>query len=202
MKPLALGVLVSGGGTNLEAVLEAIEAGRLPAEVKLVASNKPGVFALERARRRGIPTEVVEHRGFPTREAFDAELVRLLRARAVECVVLAGFMRIVTPVLLDAFPDRVVNVHPALLPSFPGVHGPAQAVAYGVKVAGCTVHFVDDTLDGGPIIAQRCVTVLDGDDEDALAARILDQEHVAFPEAIQLFCEGRLSVEGRHVRIR
>lgn len=205
MTRLALGVLVSGGGTNLEAVLEAIEAGALPAQVNLVVSNKPGAFALERARRRDIPTEIVEHRAFPTREAFDAELVRVLRARGVECVVLAGFMRIVTPVLLGAFPDRVVNVHPALLPSFPGVHGPAQAVAYGVKVAGCTVHLVDAGTDTGPVIAQRAVPVEDDDTAETLAARILVEEHRALPAALRAIAEGRVEVlraEGARTRVR
>lgn len=200
-RPLALGVLVSGGGTNLEAIFAAIEARELSAVVRVVVSNKPGAYALERARARGVPTCVIDHRAFAGREAFDAELVRVLREHAVSCVVLAGFMRIVTTTLLDAFPDRVVNVHPALLPAFPGVHGPAQALAYGVKVAGCTVHFVDAGVDTGPIIVQRAVSVAEGDDEAALAARILVEEHRALPEALHAIAEGRVSVvrpvEGR-----
>jgi phosphoribosylglycinamide formyltransferase-1 len=193
--PLALGVLVSGGGTNLEAIFGAIEARELSAAVRVVISNKAGAYALERARARGVPTCVIDHRAFAGREAFDAEIVRVLRDHAVSCVVLAGFMRIVTSVLIDAFPDRVVNVHPALLPSFPGVHGPAQALAYGVKVAGCTVHFVDAGVDTGPIIAQRAVDVAEGDDAAALAARILVEEHRALPQALQAIAEGRVRVD-------
>ena len=193
--PLALGVLVSGGGTNLEANFGAIEARELSAAVRVVISNKAGAYALERARARGVPTCVIDHRAFAGREAFDAEIVRVLRDHAVSCVVLAGFMRIVTSVLIDAFPDRVVNVHPALLPSFPGVHGPAQALAYGVKVAGCTVHFVDAGVDTGPIIAQRAVDVAEGDDAAALAARIHVEEHRALPQALQAIAEGRVRVD-------
>ncbi len=151
---IALGVLVSGSGTNLQAILDAVAARTLDAKVALVLSNVARAGALERARAAGVPTAVVEHQRYPDRRAFDAAVVAALREHGVELVVLAGFMRIVTDVLLGAFPMRVVNIHPALLPSFPGVHGPRQAIAYGVRVAGCTVHFVDGGTDTGPIIAQ------------------------------------------------
>jgi phosphoribosylglycinamide formyltransferase-1 len=205
VKTLRLGVLVSGTGTNLEAIFKAIERGDLPAEVRVVVSNKAAAPALARAVDRGVSGAVVDHRAFSTREAFDAEVVRILRGYEVECVVLAGFMRIVTPVLLDAFPDRVVNVHPALLPAFPGVHAQAQALDYGVKVAGCTVHFVDAGTDTGPVIAQSVVPVRDDDTADTLAARILVQEHQLLPEVLRAIAEGRVSIrreEGKRPRVR
>jgi phosphoribosylglycinamide formyltransferase-1 len=202
---LDLGVLVSGTGTNLGAILEAIQAGRLDARVRLVISNKPGVKALERAAAHDVPSQVVSHRDHATREAFDAALVEALRAVDVTTVVLAGFMRVVTPVLLDAFPDRVINVHPALLPAFPGVDAQAQAIAYGVRVSGCTVHVVDAGVDTGPIIAQAAVPVLDGDDRDRLAARILEQEHTLLVEALSWIAAGRVAVDrsgGGRARVR
>jgi phosphoribosylglycinamide formyltransferase-1 len=203
---ITLGVLVSGSGTNLQAILDAIAARKLDAEVGLVLSNVAGAGALERARGAGVPTAVIEHRGYPDRRAFDAGVVAALRERGVELVVLAGFMRIVTDVLLDAFPMRIVNVHPALLPSFPGVHGPRQAIAYGVRVSGCTVHFVDGGTDTGPIIAQEAVPVLEGDDEDALRLRILAREHELLPRALQWIAEGRVTVDapapGSRPRVR
>lgn len=198
---LTLGVLVSGSGTNLQSILEAIASESLDARVAVVISNKAGVRAIERAKNAGIPHEVLSHRQFPTREAFDAEMVSLLRMRAVDLVVMAGFMRIVTPVLLDAFPDRVVNVHPALLPSFPGVDAQAQALAAGVKITGCTVHFVDAGTDTGPIIAQAAVPVHDADTHDSLRDRILAMEHRLFPAVLQWIAEGRVHVANRRVRI-
>ncbi len=198
---LALGVLVSGSGSNLQAILDACAAGTLDARVRVVLSNKPDVYALERARRAGVATEVLSHRDFATRETYDAGLVRALRARGVDTVVLAGFMRIVTPTLLDAFANRVVNVHPALSPAFAGVDAQRQAFDYGAKVAGCTVHFVDAGTDTGPIITQRAVPVLEDDTLESLRARILEQEHRALPEALQWLAEGRLRVEGRRVRV-
>lgn len=191
---LRLGVLISGTGTNLGAILDAVAAGRLGARVELVISNKPGVLGLERAATAGVPTCVLAHAGFPSREAFDAAIVEALRAASVDVVVLAGFMRVVTDVLLDAFPDRVINVHPALLPAFPGVDAQAQALAYGVTVSGCTVHFVDRGVDTGPIILQRAVPVHPSDDRDALAKRILAEEHLALVEALQLIVERRVAV--------
>lgn len=203
--PLDLGVLVSGTGTNLGAILAAVEDGRLDARVRLVVSNKPGVLALDRAVARGVPTAVLSHKGFASREAFDAAMVERLRAAGVTHVVLAGFMRVVTPVLLDAFPDRVINVHPALLPAFPGLDAQAQALAYGVRVTGCTVHLVDAGVDTGPILAQASVPVEDGDDRSSLAARILVREHQLLVQCLQWIAEGSVSVErtpGARARIR
>jgi phosphoribosylglycinamide formyltransferase 1 len=192
---LRLAVLVSGGGTNLQAILDAIERRALDAEVTLVLSNKPGAFALERARLAGVPTQVVSHREFATREAFDGAVVEAIRARGADWVVLAGFMRLVTPVLLDAFPHRVVNVHPALLPAFPGAHAQADALAYGVRFTGCTVHLVDAGTDTGPIIAQAVVPVRDDDSVETLTARLLTEEHALLPAVLQWVAEGRVKVE-------
>lgn len=192
---IRLGVLVSGSGTNLQAVLDAIAEGRLDATVALVLSNVPGAKALERARAAGIETVVVDHKAFEDRPSFDGAVVAALRARGVEVVVLAGFMRLVTDVLLGAFPMRVVNVHPALLPAFPGVHAQKQAFDYGVRVTGCTVHFVDGGTDTGPIIAQAVVPVLEGDDEEKLRLRILTKEHELLPKVLQWIAEGRVDVE-------
>ena len=191
---MRIAVLVSGSGTNLQAILDAVTSGALRAEVALVLSNKAGVKALERAASAGVPTVVLSHKSFASREAFDAEVVRELRARGVELVVLAGFMRIVTATLLDAFPDRVVNIHPSLLPSFPGVDAQAQAFHAGVAVAGCTVHLVDGGMDSGAILAQAVVPVLASDDEESLRHRILAQEHRLFPAVLQWFVEGRVRV--------
>ena len=189
-----LGVLVSGSGTNLQAILDAVAAGRLRAKIAVVISNVATAKALDRARSASVPTAVVDHKAFAGREAFDAALVETLRAHHVDCVVLAGFMRIVTPVLLGAFPHRVVNIHPALLPAFPGVHAQRQALEYGVRVTGCTVHFVDAGMDTGPIIAQSTVPVLDGDDEPTLVARLLEQEHALLPEVLQWIADGSVTV--------
>ncbi len=193
-------VLVSGSGTNLQALLDARAAGSLAADIVLVVSNKPGVGALDRAAARGVATEVIPHRDYPSREAFDGALVAALRARDVELVVLAGFMRVLTSVFLDAFPGRVLNVHPALLPSFPGVDAQAQALAYGVRVTGATVHFVDAGVDTGPIVAQAPVPVLDDDTVDTLRARILREEHRLLVGAVHAVATGRARVEGRRVR--
>ncbi len=197
MAVIALGVLVSGSGTNLQAILDAIDAGKLDAKVALVVSNVAGAGALERATTRGIPTRVIDHRGFADRAAFDAALVAELRAHGSQYVVLAGFMRIVTRTLLEAFPARVVNVHPALLPAFPGVDAQEQALRYGVRVAGCTVHFVDAGTDSGPIIAQAVVPVLESDDTASLRSRILEKEHELLPRVLQWLAEGRVTVEPR-----
>lgn len=204
-----LGVLVSGSGTNLQAVIDAVASGRLHAKIGVVVANVATAKALDRARAAGIPTVVVDHKAHASREAFDAAVVEVLRAHGAQCVVLAGFMRIVTPVLLDAFPHRVVNIHPALLPAFPGVHAQAQALAYGVRVSGCTVHLVDAGMDTGPILAQAAVPVLDGDDEEALRERILAKEHELLPAVLQWIAEGRVEVlpptgpgEGARTRVR
>lgn len=198
---LKIGVLASGSGSNLQAIIDASQMGMIPVEVALVLSDKPDAYALRRAEQAGIATAVVRPAEYAAREEYDAEIVRLLQQAGVEAVALAGYMRLVTTVLLDAFPQRVLNIHPALLPSFPGLHGQRQAFEYGVKVAGCTVHFVDAGLDSGPIILQAPVPVLEDDDADTLAARILEQEHIIYPLALKLLAEGRLTVEGRRVKI-
>jgi phosphoribosylglycinamide formyltransferase-1 len=198
---LRLGVLVSGGGTNLQALIDACAAADFPAEVAVVASNLPGALALDRARKAGIATVVLEHRAFKSRDDFEAKLADALDAHQVSLTCLAGFMRLLGPGFLRRFPGKVLNIHPALLPSFPGLHGPRQALAYGAKLAGCTVHFVDEGCDTGPIVAQAVVPVLPGDDEATLAARILVEEHRLYPLAVRLFAEGRLHVEGRTVRV-
>jgi phosphoribosylglycinamide formyltransferase 1 len=206
---IRLGVLASGGGTNLQALLDACAARRIDAEVALVLSNVPDAGALQRAVRAGVETACLPSKGVTDRAAYDQALVERLREARVDLVGLAGYMRLVTPAFLRAFGPsaetrgcpRVVNIHPALLPSFPGLHGPRQALEAGVKVAGCTVHFVDEGTDTGPIIVQAAVPVLDGDTEATLAARILEQEHRLYPQAIQWIAEGRLSLEGRRVRL-
>jgi len=196
------GVLISGSGTNLQAILDRVAAGTLDCRVALVVSNRPEAAGLARARAAGVPTCVIPHRDFASREAFDAALVAALREAGVELVVLAGFDRLITHTLLEAFPQRIMNIHPALLPSFKGLHAQRQALEYGVRVAGATVHFVDEATDHGPIILQAAVAVAPDDTAESLGARILSVEHVIYPQAIQLFAEGRLVVEGRHVRIR
>ena len=206
MATLKLGVLVSGSGTNLQAILDATEDGSLDAEVRLVLSNVPGVKSLERAAAAGKSAVVLSHRDFTDREAFDKALVTTLRQAGVEWVALAGFMRLLTPVFLRAFEGRIVNIHPALLPAFPGAHGQRDAFNYGVKVAGCTVHFVDEGVDSGPIIAQRAVPVLDDDTEATLAARILQQEHQVYVEVLRLLAAGRVEIvpgsNGQRNRVR
>lgn len=196
---MRVGVLVSGSGTNLQALLDADAAGALGASVCVVLSNVPGVAALDRATKAGVATAVIPHRGFATREDFDRALVETLRAHGVELVVLAGFLRIVTHVLLDAFPQRVVNVHPSLLPAFPGLHAQAQALEHGVRVAGCTVHLVDAGMDTGPILAQSAVPVLDGDTVDTLRARILREEHRTLVATVNALAAGRVRIDGRRV---
>ena len=199
---MKVGVLVSGRGSNLGALLAAQAAGTLaPAEIVAVISNRPDAAALDRARAAGVPADVIDHRVFLDRADFDRELVAALRARDVEAVVLAGFMRILTPAFLDAFPGRVINTHPALCPAFPGTGAPAQALAHGVKVTGVTVHFVDAGVDTGPIIAQRAVPVLPGDDAGSLHARIQVEEHRLLPAVVRALAAGRLAIEGRKVVI-
>jgi phosphoribosylglycinamide formyltransferase-1 len=196
-----LGVLISGSGSNLQAIIDNIEAGRVDAKIQIVISNEADVLGLERARRHGIPSLVIPHKGLK-REEYDQKLVGTLRAYRVELVVLAGFMRIITQVLLRAFPRRVMNIHPALLPAFPGTHVWQAEVDYGVKFAGCTVHFVDEGTDTGPIVIQAVVPVYDDDTADTLNARILKQEHKIYSQAIQLYAEGRLEIHGRRVRVK
>jgi phosphoribosylglycinamide formyltransferase 1 len=192
-----LGVLVSGRGSNLQALIDAIADGRLDASIAVVISNVAGAGGLDRARNAGIETAVVDHRGWPSRDDYDRALVEALRARDVDVVCLAGFMRRIGPGFIAAFPDRIVNIHPSLLPSFPGLHAQRQALAHGVKVSGVTVHLVTAELDAGPVIVQRAVPVLDTDTEDTLAARILVEEHEAYPEAVRRVLDGTWAVEGR-----
>jgi phosphoribosylglycinamide formyltransferase-1 len=192
---ITLGVLVSGTGSNLQALLDAVAQKKLDARVAVVVSNVPGAGGLERARDAGVEAVVVDHKAYADRRAFDAAVVEVLRARGVEVVVLAGFMRLVTDALLGAFPMRVVNVHPSLLPAFPGVHSQQQAFDYGVRIAGCTVHLVDGGTDTGPILAQAAVPVEEGDDAESLRLRILAREHELLPQVLQWMAEGRVSVE-------
>lgn len=201
MEKLRLGVLASGRGSNLQSIMDSAAAGKIHSEVAVVISDKKDAFALERARKAGIPAEFVDYKSFPSKQEYEGAIVGLLKRYDVGLVCLAGYMRIVGKVILEAFPNRVLNIHPALLPSFPGLHGQRQAWEYGVKFSGCTVHFVDEGMDTGPIIIQAVVPVLDDDTEDTLAARILEQEHKIYPEAIRLFAEGRLKINGRKVSV-
>lgn len=198
---LKIGVLASGNGSNLQSIVDSIQTGNLPVAVACVICNNADAFALERAEKHGIPAIHLDHRAFAGREAYDTALVKTLKEHGAELVVLAGFMRIITPVLIDAFPMRIMNIHPALLPAFPGLHAQKQALNYGVKVAGCTVHFVDAGTDTGPIIAQAAVPVLDDDTEETLSKRIQVEEHRLYPQAIKLFAEDRLQLDGRKVVI-
>ncbi len=195
MEPLKLGVLVSGSGSNLQAILQAIDRERLNAQVRLVVSNKAKAFALERAKKAGVPSKVIRHKGFASREKFDQNLVDALRDAGAEWIVLAGFLRLLTPAFLDAYPMRVINIHPALLPAFPGVDAQQQALDYGVRATGCTVHFVDAGTDTGPIIAQSIVAVRPDDTHDTLASRILAREHKLLPVVLQWIAEGRVRVD-------
>jgi phosphoribosylglycinamide formyltransferase-1 len=199
---LKLGVLVSGNGSNLQSIIDHIEKGSLKAIIKIVISNSPDAYGIIRAKKHGIPVAVIKNSEFKNKEKFDLELIRILKSHNVDLVILAGFMRIITPILLNAFPQKVMNIHPALLPSFPGTHGQKQALEYGVKLSGCTVHFVDEGVDTGPIIIQSAVQVFDDDTEETLAARILKEEHRIYPQAIQLFTEGKIEITGRKVRIK
>lgn len=200
MSRVPVAVLISGSGSNLQAILDASADPGFPAEVALVLSNRADAFGLERARRAGVAAEVISSRGL-SREAYDAALVERLSAGGVSWVCLAGFMRIVTPTLLSAFPNRVLNIHPALLPSFPGLHGAEQAWRAGVRLAGATVHLVDEGTDTGPILAQGVVPVHQDDDAETLAARILTVEHRLYPMVLRWAAEGRIHVDGRSVTI-
>lgn len=195
-----VGVLISGRGSNLQAIIDAIAAGKLRAEVAIVISNRPDAVGLERARKAGVETLVLDHQDkakFSTREDYDRELARELKARNVGLVCLAGFMRLLTPAFLEAFPNAILNIHPSLLPAFPGINAQYQAWEHGVKYSGVTVHFVTTELDGGPIILQEPVPVRDDDDAEALSARILETEHRLYPQAIQIVLDGGWRVEGR-----
>ena len=199
---LRVGVLASGNGSNLQSLIDRSKEGSLPAVIACVISNNASAFALERARRHGIPALHLDHRLFAGREAYDKAVVDSLRDHGVELVALAGFMRIISPVLIEAFPNAIMNIHPALLPSFPGLHAQQQALDHGVKIAGCTVHFVDAGTDTGPIICQAAVPVVEGDSEETLSARIQVEEHRLYPLAVRLFAGGKLSVDGRRVIVK
>jgi phosphoribosylglycinamide formyltransferase-1 len=198
---MRLGVLISGRGSNLDAILRAIEAGRLGCEPALVLSNRADARGLATARDRGVPVAVVDHRGHAQREDYDRMVVKALREARVDVVALAGFDRLVTPVLLRAYPQRVVNVHPALLPAFKGLHAQRQALEYGARVTGATVHFVDEHMDHGPIILQAAVAIAPDDTEGTLAARVLEIEHAIYPAALALLVAGRLRIFGRRVHV-
>jgi phosphoribosylglycinamide formyltransferase 1 len=200
-EPLKLGILISGSGSNLQSIIDNIEKGALNAVIKVVISNNHQAFGLTRAQKHGLPVAVLKHEDFRTREDFDTELIRILKRNEIDLVVLAGFMRILTPAILRAFPHKIINIHPALLPSFPGIHGQKKAFEYGVKFSGCTVHFIDEGVDTGPIIIQSVVPVLQNDTEETLAARILQEEHRIYPQAIQFIAEGKIKITGRKVQI-
>jgi phosphoribosylglycinamide formyltransferase 1 len=199
---LKLGVLISGSGSNLQSIIDNIEKGILKATIKIVICNNPHSFGVNRAQKHGLPVVVLKHEDFRTREDFDTELIRILKSNEIDLIVLAGFMRILTPVFLKAFPQKIINIHPALLPSFPGIHGQKDAFEYGVKFSGCTVHFVDEGVDTGPIIIQSVVPVFQDDTRETLAARILKEEHRIYPQAIQFFAEGKIAIIERKVQIK
>lgn len=200
--PIKLAVLVSGNGSNFQAIIDAIEAGRIPnTRVACLISNKSEAFALERARKHNVKTIVLDHKAYPNRQAYDTALIELLRQHEADLVILAGFMRLLSPIMIDAFPNAIMNIHPALLPAFPGLDAQQQAFDYGVRYTGCTVHFVDKGTDTGPIILQSIVPVLGSDTIESLTQRIHGEEHRTYVEAVRLFCAGRLKVEGRKVII-
>ena len=205
-QPLRLGVLASGRGSNLQAIIDAIETGALHARIVVVVSNKREAPALDRARRHSITEVFLDPKPFSgrpdTREAYDRALLDVLQKHEAELVLLAGYMKIVTSVLIQAYPHRIMNIHPALLPAFPGLDVQQKALDYGVKISGCTVHFVTEGVDEGPIIVQAAVPIHEADTAETLAARILEQEHCLYPQAVQLYAEGKLHVEGRRVRIQ
>jgi len=202
MVRLRVGVLASGRGTDFQSLVDARDRGDLSVDLAILVCNVPGAPVLERAKKSGVPTVVVDHRPFgKDRDGFEREVVKALREARTELVVFAGFMRLVTSYFVGQFPMRIMNIHPSLLPAFPGTHAQRDALEAGVKVTGCTIHFVDASVDGGPIILQKAVPIREDDTEETLAARILEQEHSLLPLAVRLFAEGRLNVEGRRVRI-
>ena len=193
-----LGILLSGRGSNFDAIADSIQAGRLPAEIAVVISNRADAPGLESARRRGLQTLLIPSKG-RVREEHDREVIAALRGAGVDLVCLAGYMRLLSPEFVRAFPNRILNIHPSLLPAFPGLEAQKQAIEAGAKVSGCSVHFVDEHLDHGPVILQRTVPVFEGDDEHSLAARILEQEHIAYTEALRRLIAGEVEIEGKKV---
>lgn len=196
---IRLGIVASGSGTNAQAMIDAAEAGRLDADIRVIIANRPGAKVLDRAAKHGIPAVCLDHTAFPDRLSFDMAMVEKLKEYGVDTVALAGYMRIVTPEFLQAFPDRVLNIHPALLPSFPGTHGARDAWNYGAKFSGCTVHLVNPVMDGGPIIIQAAIPVRQDEDDEQLLDRIHVFEHRIYVQALQWMAEGRLSLDGRRV---
>ena len=197
-----IGVLVSGSGTNLQAIIEAIEAGKIKGKICIVISDNPDAYALKRAKKYNIETQYINYKEFNNREEFDKKIISLLKEKNCDLVVLAGYLKILTPYFINAYKNKIMNIHPTLLPSFPGLHVQKKAIDHGVKVSGCTVHFVDEGLDSGPIIIQRAVEVKKDDTEETLTKRILKEEHQIYPRAIQLFAQKRLTINGRRVIIR
>jgi phosphoribosylglycinamide formyltransferase-1 len=197
-----IAVLASGRGSNFQAVIDAIANGQIPASCVALITDNPGAYALERARKADVPVVVLDYASFRSRAEYEHALLDTMQRQEADLFVLAGYMRILGAAIVQSFPNKIVNIHPALLPGFTGLHAQRQAVEYGVKVAGCTVHFVDENLDCGPIILQRCVPVREDDDEVSLSERILVEDHTCYPEAVRLFCEDRLEIAGRIVRIR
>lgn len=202
MRKLPIAVLVSGSGTNLQAIVDAIEAGALAAEIRVVISNNPKAPAVERCRKHGIPAVLHPNGSYGSKEEFEAAISQTVIESGAELICLAGFMKVLSPAFVKRFAGRIMNIHPALLPSFPGLHGQRQALEYGVKISGCTVHFVNEGVDAGPIVLQAAVPVMDNDTEETLSARILNEEHKLYPRAIQLYAEGRLVIKGRRVLIK
>jgi len=197
-----IAVLCSGSGTNLQAIIDNARSGSIPAKISLVLSDKKDAYALERAKKAGIETIILDPKEYKTREDFDKEVVRNLKKKDIGLVVLAGFMRLLSPYLIKEYKNKIINIHPALLPSFKGTHGIKDALSYGAKVTGVTVHFVDEHLDNGPIILQKCVEIKEGDTENTLLERVHSVEHKIYPEAVKLFAEGRLKILGRKVSIK
>jgi phosphoribosylglycinamide formyltransferase-1 len=195
-RPKKLGILLSGRGSNFEAIADSIQAGRLPAEIAIVISNRADAPGLESARRRGLNAKLIPSKG-RLRKEHDAEVMAALEESGADYICLAGYMRLLSPEFIRAFPNRILNIHPSLLPAFPGLDAQKQAIEYGAKVSGCTVHFVDEHLDHGPIILQKTVPVFEGDDEHSLSARILEQEHLAYTEALRMLLTGEVEVQGR-----
>jgi len=198
---IRIAVLVSGRGSNLQAIIDSIENGYLNAQISVVISDISDAYALERARTHGINAVHIDPKKSGSKQAYETEILGVLASNNVQLVLLAGYMKILGKTLLDTYKNRILNIHPALLPAFPGLHAQEQAFRHGVKVAGCTVHFVDEELDGGPIILQKCVEVNEDDTPQTLAERILEQEHKIYPEAVKLFVENKLRIEGRKVKI-
>ena len=201
MSKAILGVLCSGRGTNLQSIMAAVASGQIPAEIGIVLTDKPEAKALDRAEKAGLVHVCVDRRQCASKQEFEEKLVKALQESGVTLVILAGFMRILSPYFVQRFKGRILNIHPSLLPSFGGAHAHRDVLAYGVKVSGCTIHFVDEGMDSGPIILQDTVPVLDDDTEDTLAARVLEQEHILYPKAIELYVNGKLEIKGRHVKI-